>query len=189
MLMVVYYQLRMIAKLSPKAKTAVLGIVFLLVLTMGYFETMFFLGLATQILAQTSTAIGMVFIHNVITISLVILGMTFYVELVTAFPPKRETELAVLTHPRLFAIIFTAIMLFVSILRTSTVLGGQIAINIITIIMLAGLPHGIIEALGIYTAIHRTLTKKLTNKSLFAIYLLFFVAAIIEIGFVRALAT
>lgn len=175
--------------MTPKTKTAVLGIVFLLLLVAGYFESMFFLGSAAQILAQLPTAIGMVFLHNVITISLVILGMMFYVELVTAFPPKRETELVVLTHPRLFAVIFTAIMLFVSILRTSTVLGGQIAVSLISMIMLAGLPHGIIEAFGIYTAIHRTLTKKLTNKSLLAIYLLFFVAAIIEIGFVRALAT
>jgi hypothetical protein len=176
-------------QMTPKTKTAVLGIVLLLLLIVGYFESMFFLGSATQILAQLPIAIGMVFIHNVITISLVILGMTFYVELVTAFPPKRETELVVLTHPRLFAVIFTAIMLFVSILRTSTLLGGQIAISLISLITLAFLPHGIIEALGIYTAIHKTLTKKLTNTSLLAIYLLFFVAAVIEIGFVRVLVT
>jgi len=174
--------------MTPKTKTVALGILFVLLLVVGYFENMFFLGYATQILAQPSIAIGMVFLHNVITISLIILGMTFYVELVTAFPPKRERELVVLTHPRLFAVIFTAIMLFVSILRTSTALGGQIAISLITLITLAFLPHGIIEAFGIYTAIHRTLTKKLTNLSLLLIYLLFFVAAVIEIGFVRALA-
>jgi len=175
-------------QMTPKEKTVILGCIFLSVLVAGYFENMFFLGFANQIFAQPPVAIGMVFLHNVITISLVILGMTFYVELITAFPPKRETERVVLTHPRLFAVIFTAIMLFVSILRTSTLLGGQITVNLVSIIMLAVLPHGIIEAFGIYTAIHKTLTKRLTNINLTAIYLLFLLAAFIEIGFVRVLA-
>ena len=127
------------------------------------------------------------FLHNVIVVSLIIIGMTFYVEFVQAFLPKRDFEYAVLNHPRLFAIIFTAIILTVSILRVGAFLNGQIVLDLIAIIMLVSLPHGIVEAYGIYKSIHTTLTKNLTNKTLALIYFIFFFAAVLEVEFVEAL--
>jgi len=49
----------------------------------------------------------MVFLHNVITASLIIIGMTFYVDFLDKFPPRKYIEYVVANHPRLFAIIFT----------------------------------------------------------------------------------
>ena len=153
----------------------------------AYFENTLFLSYVQDIFANSPLDITIVFLHNVIVISLIIIGMSFYVELVHIFLPKRDFEYAVLNHPRLFAIIFTAIILTVSILRASTVLHGQIVIDLIAIIMLISLPHGIVEAYGIYKSIHTTLTNNLTNKALATIYLIFLLAAILEVGFVQAL--
>jgi hypothetical protein len=60
-------------------------------------------------------------------------------------------------------------------------------VNLIEIIMLISLPHGIVEAYGIYKAINVTLTRNLTNKVLAEIYLIFLLAAILEVGFLQVL--
>ena len=173
--------------MNPKRRTIILGCVFIFFLAFAYIENTYFLSYAKDIFLNPLLAVAMVFLHNVIVVSLVIIGMSFYVEFVLTFLPKRDMEYAVLHHPRLFAIIFTAIILTVSILRASTFLHGQIVIDLIAIIMLVSLPHGIVEAYGIYKSIHTTLTNNLTNKALATIYLIFLLAAILEVGFVQAL--
>ncbi|MBS7621712.1 hypothetical protein KEJ32_06350, partial [Candidatus Bathyarchaeota archaeon] len=45
-------------------------------------------------------------------VSLIIIGISFYVKFVTAFLPKSEIEYIMLNHPRIFAVIFTLIILF-----------------------------------------------------------------------------
>jgi len=171
--------------MGSKRRTIILGGVFILLLVLGgLVENMVFLGYVKDIFVNPPLGITIVFLHNVIAVSLIIIGMTFYVEFVLTFI---EEEDAVLHHPRLFAIVFTAIILTISIIRVGTLLHGQILISPISIIMYAILPHGIVEFYGTYQSIHKTLKKILTIKGLAIIYLIFFFAAILEVGFVQAL--
>jgi len=172
---------------SSKRRTIILGCVFIFFLASAYFENMYFLEYVKDVFTNPPLAVAMVFLHNVIAVSLIIIGMKFYVEFVLNFLPKKDFEYAVLRHSRFFAIIFTAIILIVSILRVATLLHGQIMIDLIAIIMLLSLPHGVVEACGIYKSIHKTLANNLTNKALVTIYIIFLFAAILEVGFVQAL--
>jgi hypothetical protein len=54
-------------------------------------------------------------------------------------------------------------------------------------VILLSTPVAVIEGYGIYQTIKKTLQRKMTTKSLVLIYLIFFVAAIIEVGFVYLL--
>jgi len=171
--------------MGPERRTIILGGVFILFLVLaGIVENMFFLDYVKHIFVNPPLAITVVFLHNVIAVSLIIIGMTFYVEFVLTFIGEED---AVLHHPRLFAIFFTAIILTVSIVKVGTLLPGQIVISPISIITYASLPHGIVEFYGIYQSIHKTLKKSLTIRGLAIIYLIFFFATILEVGFAKAL--
>lgn len=173
--------------LDAKTKAIILGCVFCFFLVLAFFENILFIENIGSIFVNPLIALTIVFIHNVIVVSLIIIGMSFYVEFVTGFLPKREIEYVVLNHPRIFAVIFTLIILVISILRIYWLLYRRILMDVIAIIMLISLPHGIVEAYGIYKAIHETLANKLSNKALTKIYLIFLLAAILEVGFVQAL--
>lgn len=173
--------------LDAKTKAIILGCVFCFFLVLAFFENILFIENIGSIFVNPLLAFTMIFIHNVIVVSLIIIGMSFYVEFVTGFLPKREIEYVVLNHPRIFAVIFTLIILVLSILRIYWLLYRRILMDLIAIVMLISLPHGIVEAYGIYKAIHETLANKLSNKELAKIYLIFLLAAILEVGFVQAL--
>jgi len=171
--------------MSSKIRTIMLGVAFIFFLVVaGLVENMFFLGYVKNIFVNPPLAIMVIFLHNIIAVSLIIIGMTFYVEFVLTFIGEKD---AVLHHPRLFAIVFTAIILTISILKVGTLLYGQIVISSIAIITFASLPHGIVEFYGIYQSIHKTLKKSLTIRGLAIIYLIFFFATILEVGFVKSL--
>jgi hypothetical protein len=148
---------------------------------------MLFLANVENVFVNPTLAVALVFLHNVIVVSLIIIGMSFYVDFVHTFLPKRKIDYVVLDHPRLFAAIFTIMVLIISILKVNTFFKGKIAIDLAGMIMLITLPHGVVEAYGIYTSINKTLSRKLTNKGLAGIYLLFLLAAILEVGFFQAL--
>ncbi|MBS7653968.1 hypothetical protein KEJ43_02715 [Candidatus Bathyarchaeota archaeon] len=173
--------------MSSKNKAITLGFVFVFFLALAYFENTLFLGYSSNIFANPPLAIAVIFMHNVIVVSLIIIGMSFYVEFVPAFLPKRKVDYVVLDHPRIFAAIFTVIILVISILRIYQHIYGRIVFDVVEIIMLVSLPHGIVEAYGIYKAIHVTLANSLTNKALAKICLIFLLAAILEVGFVQIL--
>jgi len=174
--------------MSPKRRTIILGGLFIFFLVLaGLIENIVLLGYVKHIFVNPPLAVTIVFLHNVIAVSLIIIGMSFYVELVLTFLPKRNIEYAVLHHPRSFAILFTAMILMVSILRIDALLHGQIIMDLVSMIMLVSLPHGMVEGYGIYQFIHKTLTNTLTNRTLATIYLTFFYAAILEVGFAQAL--
>jgi hypothetical protein len=113
--------------------------------------------------------------------------MTFYVGLVLTFMPKRKIEYVVLHNPRIFAFVFTIMIILLSILRASMLVYGQVFVNTLAFVILLSLPNAIIEGYGIYQTITRTLKRKMTIKVLAGIYLLFFIAAIIEVGYVYLL--
>ena len=120
-------------------------------------------------------------------ISLILLGMTFYVNLVLSDFFKREKYAhIVLEHPRTFALVFTIMILFLSILRGSSLLGG-INIKALPLVLLVSAPIGIVEGYGIYLTIKKTLSKEMTMKSLVYIYVIFLIAAIMEVVFISLL--
>lgn len=173
--------------MNPTKKTVLLGFIFLLFLALLYIENVSFFSYIKDIFMNFPLAMTLLFIHNLLAISLIILGMAFYVEFVLAFLPEKKIERVVLRHPRVFALVFTIIILFVSVLRASSLLQGQVAINTLAIVMLFSLPNGILEGYGIFRSIEKTLRRKLTFKDLAIVYSIFFFAAIFEVGFVHIL--
>jgi len=130
----------------------------------------------------------MIFMHNVIVISLILLGMKFYVDLVVLGFFKREKyAYIVLEHPRTFAIIFAFVVLFLSILRGANLFLGRIIVEALPIIFLVSAPVGIIEGYGIYLTIKKTLSRTITMKDLVYIYGIFIIAAVVEVGFINIL--
>lgn len=113
--------------------------------------------------------------------------MTFYVGLVLTFMPKRKIEYVVLNNPRIFAFVFTIMIILLSILRASMLVYGQVFLDTLFFVILLSIPNAIIEGYGIFQTIERTLKRKMTLKTLAGIYLLFFIAAIIEVGYVYLL--
>jgi len=173
--------------MNPTKRTVTLGLVFLLFLALSYIENVSFFNYIKDVFMNVPLAVTLVFIHNLLAISLIILGMAFYVEFVLTFLPEKKIERVVLRHPRIFALVFTIIILFMSILRASTLLQGQVAVNTLALVMLFSLPNGILEGYGIFRSIEKTLGRKLTFKDLAIVYSIFLLAAIFEVGFVHVL--
>jgi len=164
-----------------------LGLAFLILLTLSYIENNFFFQMLKDVLQNPLLAVTMLFIHNVLVISLILLGMTFYVNLVISNFFKREKYAhIVLEHPRTFALVFTLLIVFLSILRGSSLLGG-VSVEALPFILLISAPIGIIEGYGIYLTIKKTLSRSMSTKDLIYIYGIFLIAAIIEVGFINLL--
>jgi len=172
---------------SPKKRTVLLGLVFLFLLIFAYVENSSFFGSLGDVFANAPLAVFFIFVHNVLVVSLILLGMTFYVGLVLNFMSKNDKDYVILHNPRLFAFVFTVMVIFISILRTSTLVYGKVFVETLLLVILLSSPNAIIEGYGIFQTIERTLKRNMTTKSLAGIYLLFFVAALIEVGYVYLL--
>lgn len=173
--------------MDAKTRTVLLGLAFLIFLVFSSFENVLFFGLLDVVLQNQYFAVGMLFVHNILVISLILLAMTFYVNLVLNFFKKRKYELVVLEHPRTFALVFTVMIVFLSILRGSTLISGAVSVDALPFIILMSTPIGIVEGYGIYLTIKKTLGRELTMKNLAFIYGIFLVAAIMEVGFINLL--
>ena len=173
--------------MDAKRKTALLGLAFIVFLVLSYVESMIFFSILGDILRNHFLAVIMLFIHNVLVISLIILGMTFYVNLVVSNFFKREKYAhIVLEHPKTFAIVFTVMILFLSILREGSLFGG-VSVEALPLILLISAPMGIVEGYGMYLTIKKTLSRTMSMKDLAYIYSIFLIAAIIEVGFINLL--
>jgi hypothetical protein len=172
---------------DSKKRTVVLGSVFLLLLVFAYVENSSFFGGVGDVFSNVPLAVFSIFIHNVLVVSLILLGMTFYVGLVVNFMSKNEIDYVVLHNPRIFAFVFTIIVIFISILRASTIVYGKVFIETLVLVILLSTPNAILEGYGIFQTIERTLKSNITTKALAGIYLLFLIAAIIEVGYVYLL--
>jgi len=170
-----------------KKRTVILGLVFLFFLILAYVENTSFFVYIRDSFTNPPLAIGLVFIHNVLATSLIILGMAFYVEIVLTFMPKRRIEFVVLQNSTVFAVVFTVMILAISILRASTLMKGEVDIGSLALIILVSAPNALVEGYGIFQALKRTLSKSLTLRGLAFIYLILFVAAAVEVGFVQLL--
>ena len=178
---------------NQKTRTVVLGLAFLTCLAISFVVNTFFLQGLTDILQNQEVlqnqllAVAMLFVHNVLVVSLIILGMTFYVNLVVLNFFKREKYAdIVLEHSRTFALVFAVVVIFLSILRGSSLFGGLI-IEKLPLILLISAPMGIVEGYGIYLTIKKTLSRSMSTKDLIYIYGVFLIAAIIEVGFINLL--
>lgn len=181
---------------DERRRTMVLGLAFLVLLVVSSVEnTVFFniLGdvLSNEVLADALSnqvlAVGMLFTHNVLVISLILLAMTFYVNLVILdFFNREKYAHVVLEHPRTFAVVFTIVILFLSILRVSSLLGG-ISVEDLPLVLLVSAPIGIVEGYGIYLTIEKTLSRAMSMRHLAYIYGIFLIAAIMEVGFINLL--
>ena len=172
---------------EKKKRTVILGFVFLFFLLLAYIENTSFFVYIRNSFTNPPLAVVLVFIHNVLAISLIILAMTFYVEIVLTFMPKRRIEYIVLQNPTVFAVVFTVMILGISIFRASTLMRGGVEIGSLVLIILVSLPNAFVEGYGIFQAIRNTLSKRLTTRSLAVIYFIFFIAAVIEVEFVQLL--
>lgn len=132
----------------------------------------------------------MLFVHNTLAISLILLGMTFYVNLVLLNFFKREKYADILLqHPRIFAAAFTVVVIFLSILRVGGLTYGGIHIAYLPQILLISTPIAILEGYGIYLTISKTLGRAMSTRDLVFIYSIFLVSAVIEVGFINLLAS
>jgi len=175
---------------EPKKRTALLGLAFLAFLFLSSYEnTIFFNLLLGEILKNQLLAVGMLFLHNVLVVSLILLGMNFYVNLVKAGFFKREGKYAniVLEHPRTFALVFTGVIVFLSILRGCTLIYGGVILEALPTILLISTPVGLVEGYGIYLTIKKTLSQTITTRGLAAVYGIFLIAAVIEVAFINVL--
>ena len=173
--------------MNQKKKTVILGLVFLLLLVFAYVENGSFFGSLGDVFSNPPLAVLFVFVHNVLVVSLILLGMTFYVGLVLNFMPQRKIEYVILHNPRIFAFVFTLMIIFISILRASMLVYGQVFVDTLALVILLSTPNAIIEGYGIFKTIEKTLKRKMTMKALAAIYMIFFIAAVIEVGYVHLL--
>ncbi|MEM1574510.1 MAG: hypothetical protein QXF09_04240 [Nitrososphaerota archaeon] len=165
--------------MRKKIETILLGFVFLLFLLLGYIEnTIIFRYAYKIILSDKILGLLEIFLHNVIVVSIIIIGMSFYVRVVD-FLPRREFEYMVLEHPKIFALFFTIIFFSISIIRTTNILKVNL-INALLFIIFS-LPHGILEFYSIFLAIKITLEKNLSINKLIIIYFILLISAILEL--------
>ena len=172
---------------SEKQRTALLGLAFLTLLALSSVENAVFFQILNVILQDQLLSVAMLFIHNLLVISLILLGMTFYVNLILNFFKKDKYTLVILEHPRTFALVFTAVIVFLSILRGSNMLYGGIDVETLPLILLISTPIGIVEGYGIYLTLKKTLSRTMTMKDLVYVYGVFLIAAIMEVAFINLL--
>lgn len=99
--------------------------------------------------------------------------MTLYGGLVLTFMPKRKIENVVLNNSRIFAFVFTKMILLLSIFGASILVYEQVFLNTLALVILLSIPNAIIEGYGIFQTIERTLKRKMTLKALVGIYCFF----------------
>lgn len=86
--------------MNPARRTVMLDFAFLFFLALSYIENVGFFSYIKDISMNHPLAVTLVYIHNVLAISLIVLGMALYIEFVSAFLPEKKIERVVLRHPR-----------------------------------------------------------------------------------------
>lgn len=76
--------------MDVKKNTVVLGLVFIILLGLSYAENSFFFGILGDVLQNQFLVVGMLFLHSVLVVSLILIGITFYVNLIVLNFFKRE---------------------------------------------------------------------------------------------------
>ena len=167
---------------NEKIRVSLMGLSFLFLLLVSSVSNTLFLNSLGVLYQNQILLFSMIFMNNVIVISLIILGMTFYVNLVTlGFFKNEKYPNVIIDNPRIFALIFLFIVLFFGVLRGVNHFFGTIAIELLPIIFLLNTPIGIVEGYGVFLAIEKILHRKLTLRNLIYIFVIFSIAALIEV--------
>jgi hypothetical protein len=166
-----------------------LGVSFAVLLALSSIEnTLLFQNVnATFFTENPLLAVGILFMNNVLVASLILVGMTFYVGLVLNFFVRGRYERIVLEYPKTFALVFSVMILFLSILRGASILQGGVNVQALPMILLVSAPVGIVEGYGIYLTLKKTLGRTMSMRGLAFIYGIFFFAAILEVAFTSLL--
>jgi hypothetical protein len=164
--------------MHKKIETILLGFIFLIFLLLGYIENSIIFRYASKIILNETLGFLVLFLHNVIVVSMIIIGMSFYVRVVD-FLPRRKFEYMVLEHPKFFALFFTMIFFSLSIIRTTNIL--RVSLKDMLLFIIFSLPHGILEFYSIFLAIKITLEKNLSINKLIIIYFILLISAILEL--------
>ena len=164
--------------MHKKIETILLGFIFLIFLLLGYIENSIIFRHASKIILNETLGFLVLFLHNVIVVSMIIIGMSFYVRVVD-FLPHRKFEYMVLEHPKFFALFFTMIFFSLSIIRTTNIL--KVSLKDMLLFIIFSLPHGILEFYSIFLAIKITLEKNLSINKLIIIYFILLISAILEL--------
>jgi hypothetical protein len=174
--------------LDSKKYTAFLGLAFIGLLGLAYAENLFFYSILGEVLRNVFLAVAMLFLHNILVVSLILIGMTFYVNLVVLnfFKNDKHADV-IISHPRTFALVFSLIVVFLSILEGANMTQGGVNLDVLPLILLISTPIGIVEGYGIYLTIKRTLNRTMSMRNLVAVYGVFFVASIMEVVFINGL--
>ena len=174
--------------LDGRYRTVLLGIAFLSLLIFSYIANTALFSTFGAMFQNQFLFFSVILLNNVIVVSLILLGMSFYVDLVVLGFFKREKYANVLLeHPRIFGVVFALVIIFLSILRGANLLLGRIIVEALPTILLVSAPIGIIEGYGIYLTIRKTLSRTMAMRDLVHIYGIFFIAALIEVGFINIL--
>ena len=169
-----------------RKRAGLIGLAFLACLVTSYFLNAFLFNALVTASQNQLLLFSMILANNVVVISLILLGMTFYVNLVLSnFFKKEKYAYVVLEHPRVFASVFSCMILFLSILKGANLFFGRIIIERLPWIFLVSAPIGAIEGYGVYTTIKKTLSRTMSMRELAYIYGIFIIAAIIEVSFIN----
>lgn len=174
--------------LGKKERVILLGLALVILLVVSYFENVIFFKALSTLFQDYALAFLMVFVHNITVLSLILLSMRFYADLVILGSFKgQKYEYVILEHPGTFAVVFTIMIVFVSILRGSTLIFGAINVETLPQILIISAPLGILEGYGIYFTIEKTLRRAMSLKNLAYAYCIFLIAAVIEVNFIMLL--
>ena len=124
-----------------------------------------FLHILGDILQNQFSAVGILFLHNSLIVAFILLGMTFYVNLVVLkfFKQEEHTEL-IITHPRSFAAIFACSIVFLSMIPRATLSNGEITVETHLLILLISASVGVVEGYDICFTIKKTLGRIMSMK-------------------------
>jgi hypothetical protein len=102
--------------LNARAKVAMLGSFFLLLLAFVNVENGVIIASARTILSNGLLAAVAIFAHNSLAASTIVVGMSFYANLAAlgAFAKRRHAN-AVLKHPRAFSAALAPLVVFISV--------------------------------------------------------------------------
>lgn len=174
--------------LGKKERLILLGLALVILLVVSYFENVIFFKALNTLFQDYALAFLMVFVHNITVLSLILISMKFYADLVIlGFFKGQKYEYVILEHPGTFALVFTIMIVFVSILRGSTLIFGAIDVEMLPKILIISAPIGILEGCGIYFTIKKTLSRAMSLRNLACAYCIFLVAAVIEVSFIMLL--
>ena len=171
---------------DERKRLVLIGLAFLILLVLSYFVNVIFFGMLNVLFQDLFLVFFVVFVHNVTVVSLILLGMRFYVDLVVlGFFKGQKYEYVVLEHPRVFGVVFAVVVVFLSILRGSSLVFGEVDVGVLPKILVVSAPIGLIEGYGVYLTIKKVLSRVMSLRDLVYIYGIFFVAAVVEVGFIQ----